>query len=239
MCVDGINTVRNHYGMSKTQKWNVLAKAKMKEARISQYELADRLNVTQGAIGHWLNGRREPTLDMIIAIFKAIGITGLQFDKNGEVIDGDAPEEKELIPVPAGETRVPVISYVQAGAWTETCDRRLHDGATEYIQTDIDLGKMSFALEVRGDSMKPDILEGDVVIVDPDVQPVPGDYVVAKNGSHEATIKRYRPRGTNEAGEEYFELVPANPDYPSIRSDHAQVMIIGVVMERRVRRRNK
>ena len=200
-------------------------------AKLTQNTVAKTVGVSRAAVTQWENGLTKPKGEYIHALAKLYGCT------TGYILHGEGPEVGNVIPASLGLRKIPVISYVQAGAWTETCDRRLHDGATEYIQTDIDLGKMSFALEVRGDSMKPDILEGDVVIVDPDVQPVPGDYVVAKNGSHEATIKRYRPRGTNEAGEEYFELVPANPDYPSIRSDHSQVMIIGVVMERRVRRR--
>ena len=200
-------------------------------AKLTQNTVAKTVGVSRAAVTQWENGLTKPKGEYIHALAKLYGCT------TGYILHGEGPEVGNVIPASLGLRKIPVISYVQAGAWTETCDRRLHDGATEYIQTDIDLGKMSFALEVRGDSMKPDILEGDVVIVDPDVQPVPGDYVVAKNGSHEATIKRYRPRGTNEAGEEYFELVPANPDYPTIRSDHSQVMIIGVVMERRVRRR--
>ena len=200
-------------------------------AKLTQNTVAKTVGVSRAAVTQWENGLTKPKGEYIHALAKLYGST------TGYILHGEGPEVGNVIPASLGLRKIPVISYVQAGAWTETCDRRLHDGATEYIQTDIDLGKMSFALEVRGDSMKPDILEGDVVIVDPDVQPVPGDYVVAKNGSHEATIKRYRPRGTNEAGEEYFELVPANPDYPTIRSDHSQVMIIGVVMERRVRRR--
>lgn len=203
------------------------------KAGLSQAALAEKCGwASQSRVGNYEKGVRKIGADDAGVLATALGVHPAEILFGLEAVTN-------VTPVQIGMRKIPVISYVQAGAWTETCDRRLHDGATEYIQTDIDLGKMSFALEVRGDSMKPDILEGDVVIVDPDVQPVPGDYVVAKNGSHEATIKRYRPRGTNEAGEEYFELVPANPDYPSIRSDHSQVMIIGVVMERRVRRRNK
>lgn len=210
--------------------------ARAKEIGIRQVDVAKHTDATKATVSRWFNFDVEPDAKFL---WKLCDL--LRCSPDWLLYGKGRPEDNpvSVVAVPIGHTRVPVISYVQAGLMTETCDRCLPDGSTEYIQTDIDLGKMAFALEVKGDSMKPDILDGDVVIVDPDVQPVPGDYVVAKNGSHEATIKRYRPRGTNEAGEEYFELVPANPDYPSIRSDHSQVMIIGVVMERRVRRRNK
>ena len=59
-CIDGANTKRNDVSMKTGQKWNALAKSRMKEVRMTQEALAEKLGVTQGAIGHWLNGRREP-----------------------------------------------------------------------------------------------------------------------------------------------------------------------------------
>ncbi len=86
--------------------------------------------------------------------------------------------------------------------------------------------------------MLPDFREGDVVIIDPELAPTPGDFVVAKNGENEATFKKFRPRGLNEHGEQVIELVPLNEDYPSIRSDAQPFRIIGTMVEhRRYRRR--
>lgn len=86
--------------------------------------------------------------------------------------------------------------------------------------------------------MLPDFQPGDRVIIDPSVRPQPGDYVVAKNGEEEATFKKYRLRSINEQGVEVFELVPLNPDYPSIRSDEVPIKIVGTMVEvRKYRRR--
>ena len=89
--------------------------------------------------------------------------------------------------------------------------------------------------------MVPEFVPGDIVIIDPDITPQPGDYVIAKNDDQEATFKKYRPRGRNEKGQEYFELVPLNPDYPTLRSDLDQIAIIGTVVQhnRIMRRTNK
>jgi SOS-response transcriptional repressor LexA len=223
-------------GMNTGQKWNALAKSRMKEIRVTQEALAEKLGVTQGAIGHWLNGRREPSIDIIISIFNALGMPGVKFNQNGEVInDGDA----ELTPASIGLRKIPIINEIQAGCWTESIECRSMDGSIETINTDLDLGSMAFALSVRGDSMAPEILEGDVVVIDPDVDPLPGDIVAAKNGNHEATLKQFRPRGTNDQGLEYFELVPRNPVYPSMRSDHNHVTIIGTMMEHRRYRKKR
>lgn len=110
--------------------------------------------------------------------------------------------------------------------------------ADDWLLTDLDLSSHAFALRIKGDSMLPEFREGDMVIIDPSVNPLPGDYVVAKNGENEATFKKYRPRGVNEQGLQVFELVPLNEDYPSMRSDITPIRIIGTMVEhRRYRKR--
>lgn len=136
--------------------------------------------------------------------------------------------------------KIPVIGYVQAGLWTEATDAYAMGGGSEYINTDIEnLGSNAFALRIKGDSNSPDFKEGEIVIIDPAIAPIPGDMVVAKNGGEEATFKKYRPRGTDENGQDVFELVPLNDDYPTLRSDRDGPMrIIGTMVEhRRFRRR--
>lgn len=140
--------------------------------------------------------------------------------------------------VPLGTRRIPLVSYVQAGHMTEAVDSYVVGDAGEWMLTDLDLSAHAFALRIKGDSMLPEFREGDTVIIDPAVGPLPGDYVVAKNGDNEATFKKYRPRGINERGDQVFELVPLNEDYPPIRSDLSHVHIIGTMVEhRRYRKR--
>lgn len=137
-----------------------------------------------------------------------------------------------------GARQIPLISYVQAGLMTETIDLYVAGDAEDWLLTDLDLSESAFALRIKGESMLPEFREGDTVIIDPSVEPLPGDYVVAKNGENEATFKRYRPRGTNDQGVKVFELVPLNEDYESIRSDATQVRIVGTMVEhRRYRKR--
>jgi SOS-response transcriptional repressor LexA len=95
------------------------------------------------------------------------------------------------------------------------------------------LSRWAFGLEVEGTSMLPIFQPGDRIIVDPDLSPNPGDYVVARNGSNQATFKKYRPRGMDANGEMIFELVPLNDDYPTLRSDNDHLIVIGVVTEHR------
>lgn len=203
------------------------------KAGLSQAALAEKCGwASQSRVGNYEKGVRKIGADDAAIMAAALDV------HPAEILFG-LESVSNVAPAPIGLRQIPIISYVQAGCWTESCECRAVDGSIETINTDLDLGSMAFALSVRGDSMAPEILEGDVVVIDPDVDPLPGDYVVAKNGSHEATLKQYRPRGTNDQGQEYFELVPLNPVYPTMRSDHHHVTIIGVMMEHRRYRRRK
>ena len=135
--------------------------------------------------------------------------------------------------------KVPLISYVQAGALAEKHPIDAFDGSFEYIMTDTDMSEFTFALRIEGDSMEPDFKEGDIIIVDPELEPIPGEFVVAKNGNNEATFKKYRPTFTDLTGRQHYELVPLNDDYPTINSSDRPLKIIGVMIEHRIYRRKR
>lgn len=141
-----------------------------------------------------------------------------------------------------GTTRIPVISYIQAGDLTSIMDDHAPGAASDYLLTDLTVSRYTFALEIKGTSMLPDFREGDRVIIDPEVKPQPGDFVAAKvvdsHGHGEATFKKYRPRGIDSAGREVFELSPLNEDFPPLRSDTTpRLQIIGTMVEHRRYRR--
>ena len=135
--------------------------------------------------------------------------------------------------------RLPVLSYVQAGVWTEPNEIREYDGNMAYITTDLELGERAFAIVIQGKSMEPEFVEGDMVLIDPDEPLHPGDFVVAKNGDEKATFKKYRPRGVGEDGTDIFELSPLNDDFPTLRSDRQHIQIIGTMVEHRRRRKRR
>ena len=143
-------------------------------------------------------------------------------------VDGMSTEPAEI-----GNRRVPLISYEQASTWTA------ESASAPFAQwevTDQPLSQVAFALTIRGDSMSPELLDGDRVIVDPSVSPTPGKLVVAQAGNDEPTLRKYRLRGVDAEGRNIFELQPLNPDYPTLSSDRQTVLIIGTVVERRIRR---
>lgn len=136
-----------------------------------------------------------------------------------------------------GQREIPVISYVQAGKMREQLDPYSLGEHRDTITTDRVLSGSAFGMVVIGESMAPKYEDGDMVVIDPAVEPRPGDFVVANNGNEETTLRKYRPRGTGENGAMVFELVPLNDDFPTLQSERDQLQIVGVVMEHRTYRR--
>ncbi len=75
-------------------KWYEAAKAIMKNAGVNQDTLAEHLGITKGAVSHWLNARREPSIEDIAKIFNFLGREEFTVYSNGEIsLD---PEGEEI-----------------------------------------------------------------------------------------------------------------------------------------------
>lgn len=228
MCVVRINTLRNNLRMLIT--WRQLAKTRMKQLGLTQERLAETLGKTQGAIGHWLNGRREPGIEDIAAIMKALDLKELVLSASGMVIYPDELLNNVSDPRPHSEVKsFPVISWVSAGNWSEAVDPYNQNDFLEWSQTTAKASEKCFWLTVKGDSMTAStglsIPEGMKILVDPAIEPTSGRLVVAKlESQNEATFKKY----IVDTGQKY--LKPLNPNYHMIPIDN-DCRIIGVVIE--------
>lgn len=202
--------------------------------KLSQEALAKAVGVSQPAIRKIEAGGRTRVGREIA---DALGVS-LKWLETG-IEEGDhslGSFDVNVVPAAVGDRRIPLINYVQAGQLTEI-GANFSGGPIEYLLTDLPLSQHAFALEIQGLSMLSEFHPGDRIIVDQEVAPIAGDYVVAKNGEQEATFKKYRPRGINERGQEVFELVPLNQDFASLYSDRQPLQIIATMMEHRKYRR--
>lgn len=205
-------------------------RARRKELRLTQKDLSLKVGVSHVSISQWEKDETSPRGDNLMKLSRALGCEP-EFILNGD------KSESNVHAAAVDFRMVPIISYVQAGCWTAESSIRSAEGHMEYLQTNMDLSESSFTLIISGRSMEPEFKEGDAVVIDPEVDPLPGDFVVAKNGQEEALFKKYRPRGFIN-GEEVYELVPLNEDYPTLRSDQEPIRIIGTMVEhRRYRKR--
>ena len=123
---------------------------------------------------------------------------------------------------PYDALRIPVLGDIRAGE-PILADSNIE----EYISLDRKIFRTEggFGLKVIGDSMKDaGILEGDIVILNPDIEALSGDIVVALLGDDEATVKRFFPAGGK------VRLQPENPEMEPMLLDPADVRILGKVV---------
>lgn len=162
-------------------------------------EFAERCKVTRGAVQHWERGATAPSRRHAPAVAKLLGITV------PELLGGDA----NISAGPNIGGAVPLLSDVQAGNYKEFVDNfQPGDGGEELIPTSVPVKRHTFALRVSGDSMAPLFTEGMVLIVEPEMDPHPGDYVIAKNADNGTTFKQLVKDGTD------WYLKPVNERYP-------------------------
>lgn len=73
--------------------WQNIVKNKMRMLGETQESLAEKLNVTQGSIAHWLSGRRKPDTDIISSIMKTLEINKIIINSDGSASENITPNE--------------------------------------------------------------------------------------------------------------------------------------------------
>jgi len=192
---------------------------------LSEQAFGERVGVSRGAVQQWeREGGTAPRRANQKAVADLLGITVAELMSGGEPNVGELQKGR----------RVPLISWVEAGKLNEISDPYYPGEAEEWIDTsESSPGKHSFALKVSGSSMtSPDpdapysFPEGTVLIVDPDRQCNPGDFVIAKDvDTQHATFKRLAYDGGR------WYLRPLNPQFKTVEIDDPSMRIIGRVVE--------
>ncbi len=190
----------------------------MREMR--QQDLAKEVGVTQSTLSHWENGIYEPDISAIRKMCAVLNVSAEYLLGLAPV--SEAPSESVTISVlgsiPAG---IPIEAIEDIKDWEEI-PASMCTGGKEY-----------FALEVKGDSMWPDYLPGDIVIVRKTPCCESGDVCVVYVNGYDATLKQVK---LGEDGS--ITLVPKNQSYPPRTYTPEEVStlpvsICGVVVELR------
>lgn len=211
--------------------WTDLAKARMRELKITQEKLAERIGVTQGAVGHWLREEREPKLRVLNQILVEVGLPPFRMVFPHQMAENTGtygmPGSSEATTDANGLQhelyfRYPVLTWEQLDA-TE-----LPDGAARQAADYLAQGR-AFWLPVEGDAMTApvglSVPEGMLILVDSGLRAEPGKLVIAR--SPDSTAATFRQL-IEEGGQRY--LKPLNPTYPkALYSESCEVM--GVVVQ--------
>ena len=192
---------------------------RMKQAReaagLTQPQLAKKAGVSPGTIGNIESGTRKQPRELL-AIAAALRVTPTWLQSGTPPMRPSNIEE-----APSTRGMVPLISWVQAGAWCEVAEVRehapsYHDSST-YLPCPAPHSPSTFALRVKGDSMTApygrSYPDGCIIYVDPERRsPKNGDRIVAclDGDDDEVTFKIYK----NEDGRQW--LAPLNTQHPPL-----------------------
>ncbi|GAB63067.1 MAG: hypothetical protein DWB56_06895 [Candidatus Jettenia sp.] len=190
------------------------------KGNVSKFALAAGINY--GTLRTYLKRGSKPNPDILKKLANAAGMTTDELYPTGMKYEGIEPALlKKSRPIP-------VISWVKAGGWTETCETFRPEDAESWIQSDVS-GECIFALRVKGDSMEDLFYDGDIIIVNPHIQPEIGDFVIVKNHQEECTFKQLKKYGDK------YVLRPLNEKYQEMEVKKDEFRIVGVVVEKRRR----
>ncbi|PHN16739.1 LexA family protein [Pseudomonas sp. ICMP 561] len=180
---------------------------------------------TTQAISKWLNGEAMAEADSMAALCSWLNVrrewleygvlpkSALAKDVTRQIESGG---EHNVSPMLERFGKVPLISWVQAGAWCEAISNFEPYHADSWLSCPVAISASGYALQVRGDSMTNhgpgrSYPAGCIIFVDPEVEYHTGDRVIARvPRTNEATFKVL----AEDAGRVF--LRPINPQYPII-----------------------
>jgi len=204
------------------KEWPERVKQRLKELSMTQDMLAKQMEVTLGAIAHYLGGRRTPPTKQFQRLAEILKVDPIWL-QYGITHDNDPskpkPYFKEIDPLNP-ITPIPILTWKQIAEIPnlEDIDKLKRVEYIPHLFTD-ELGH--YGLRIKGDAMTApsgymaSFREGDIIQVDQAANPRHNDYVVVVLLKAKEAILRQH---TVEGGKQY--LKPLNPQYPLIEVDN-------------------
>ena len=180
---------------------------------------------TTQAISKWLNGEAMAEADSMVALCSWLkvrrewleyGVMPMEPAAEGNPHRLAVGNHSNVSEIVERFDKVPLISWVQAGAWCEASSNFEAYEADSWISCPVPISNHGYALKVLGDSMTNpgpgrSYPTGCIIFVDPEAEANAGDRVIARvPRTNEATFKVL----VEDAGRQY--LRPINPQYPII-----------------------
>ncbi len=191
-----------------------------KQLGLTLAQIADQMNVTEATVQRWESGNiksiRHEKIGKLAVILNVspAQLMGWEEEKGSAKVDLSNP-------IPLGQlVNLRVVASVRAG----------YDGevAPEYEEEYITIPKFMLRgypenecviYRVTGDSMYPKILDGDLAIVHLQASVDSGQTAVIVYDEDAGTLKKVR----YVTGEDWMELIPANPEYQTKRVDGTDI----------------
>ena len=193
-----------------------------------QIDLINDLGFNKSAVSTWCNGTRLPRMDKVNMLAEYFNINRSDLIEErlpASTDDSSSSDQKQH----SKGIVIKVYGRVAAGIPIEMIEDVID---TEEIPEDMAKTGSFFGLLIKGDSMLPNICDGDTVIIRCQEDAENGDTVIVTVNGNDATCKRLRKY------KDGIELIPNNPAYDPIYFSNKDIMekpvrILGKVVELR------
>lgn len=181
----------------------------LKEKKITSAKMLSDLGLGKNQLTYWKNNGNIPKWDTLENIAKylnvstnyLLGQTDIKKDPPGAMPVGDLVALKIIASVRAGYGGTAIATW---------------DGEYENIPEFMLRGypqEECVLFRVKGDSMYPRLLDGDLIVVHVQSSVDSGDIAIVIYNGNEGTVKKVN----YITGEDWLELIPNNPEYPTKR----------------------
>lgn len=179
------------------------------KAGLTQLDIAEKLDVSAAAIGAWENGRAKPRLTKLGQLAELLGTSAA--DLMGE----DASEAA----ISGASRMVPLLGFAHMG---EPCDEGNLADEVEVPASIAEAHPRGFMVHAQGGCMDNRFPHDALLLVDPDMEPVNGQPVLAETSDYGAVVRNYtRGRSTvmltaDSHSGEYDDIVAGPGDSPVV-----------------------
>ncbi len=179
------------------------------KAGLTQLDIAEKLDVSAAAIGAWENGRAKPRLTKLGQLAELLGTSAA--DLMGE----DAAEAA----ISGTSRMVPLLGFAHMG---EPCDEGSLADEVEVPASIADAHPRGFMVHAQGGCMDNRFPHDALLLVDPDMEPVNGQPVLAETSDYGAVVRNYtRGRSTvmltaDSHSDEYDDILAGPGDEPVV-----------------------
>lgn len=179
------------------------------KAGLTQLDIAEKLDVSAAAIGAWENGRAKPRLTKLGQLAELLGTSAA--DLMGE----DATEAA----ISGTSRMVPLLGFAHMG---EPCDEENLADEVEVPASIADAHPRGFMVHAQGGCMDNRFPHDALLLVDPDMEPVNGQPVLAETSDYGAVVRNYtRGRSTvmltaDSHSGEYDDILAGPGDEPVV-----------------------
>lgn len=179
------------------------------KAGLTQLDIAEKLDVSAAAIGAWENGRAKPRLTKLGQLAELLGTSAA--DLMGE----DAAEAA----ISGTSRMVPLLGFAHMG---EPCDEGSLADEVEVPASIADAHPRGFMVHAQGGCMDNRFPHDALLLVDPDMEPVNGQPVLAETADYGAVVRNYtRGRSTvmltaDSHSGEYDDILAGPGDEPVV-----------------------